>query len=517
MGAKRALLWTSWASRAAALSLAAGALVAMAGCGAKSASRTLTVGIDSPFATLDPHHHNDAYTWSLLSNFYDGLVRFSPEMKLEPALAESWEQLGVDRWRFHLRPGVRFHGGETLTAADVVASFERARRDPRSGIRHHLVGIERMVAEGDLDLLVETDGPRPTLLNRLAFLFVVPRRDAGLGEISRPNGTGPYRVERAVNGQSVTATAFAGWHGMPEIRDVQFVCDSDLHRLFRRFVAGEIDVLRQIPEDQIGELRNWPRLRVEPQPRLAVQLLAVRTSGKGSPAAAALADPRVRRAILLALDRRGWVGEVYRGYAVVASQYVHPVVAGYDPAASVPPFDPDEARRLLREAGYADGFEVELQYADTKTAVMPTIASDLGRVGIRVRLRELPWTELMQRAPGGGSDLTYLAWQCSTGDASDFFNACVHSHSSALGLGAQNYSHFADPEVDRLLEAADREFDAGKRLDLLQEAQRQTLAKLPLLPLTVRWAFLGASDRVEVVCRHDQWLWVAAYRWREPA
>ena len=517
MSLERGVNRRGWASRATALALAAAAFMASAGCGAKSVTRTLTVGIDSPFATLDPHHHNDAYTWSLLSNFYDGLVRFSAEMKLEPALAESWEQLGADRWRFRLRPGVSFHGGETLTAADVVASFERARRDPRSGIRHHLVGINRMVAEGDLDLLVETDGPRPTLLNRLAFLFVVPRRDAGLGEISRPNGTGPYRVVEAVSGQSVTATAFAGWRGMPEIRDVQFVCDSDLHRLFRRFVAGEIDVLRQIPEDQIGELRNWPRLRVEPQPRLAVQLLAVRTSGQGSPAAAALADPRVRRAMLLALDRRGWVGEVYRGYAVVASQYVHPVVVGYDPAASVPPFDPDEARRLLREAGYPGGFDVVLQYADTKTAVMPRIASDLGRVGIRVHLRELPWKELMQMAPGGDSELTYAAWQCSTGDASDFLNTWVHSYSASLGLGAQNYSHFADPELDRLIEAADRQFDAGKRLDLLQDAQRQTLAKLPVLPLTVRWAFLGASDRVEVVCRHDQWLWVAAYRWREPA
>jgi peptide/nickel transport system substrate-binding protein len=251
----------------------------LASCGRGADQRQLVVGFEGHPLSLDPHHKNEAVTWSVLSNFYDGLVRFSAELKLEPALAESWEQLDATHWKFHLRKNVRFRRGEPFSAADVVASFERARSDPQSGIRHHLLGVTRMTAVDALTLVVETDGPSPTLLNRLVFLPVVAASDAKLREITEPNGTGPYRLVRHDDPDSLLLEGWAGWRGMPEIRRVKFVFATDGHALFQRFLAGEIDVLRQVPEDRLGDLRDSTHVRAEPQPRLAINMIAVSAAG----------------------------------------------------------------------------------------------------------------------------------------------------------------------------------------------------------------------------------------------
>ena len=501
-----------WTTLAVVLAVALS--MPLASCRRGADQRRLVVGFDGHPLSLDPHHKNEAVTWSVLSNFYDGLVRFSAELKLEPALAESWEQLDATHWKFHLRENVRFQHGEPFRAADVAASFERARNDPQSGIRHHLLGVARMTATDDRTLIVETDGPRPTLLNRLVFLPVVAAGDAKLREITEPNGTGPYRLTRRDDPDSFLLEGWPGWHGMPAIRSVKFIFATDNHALFQRFLAGEIDVLRQIPQDRLGDLRDSTHVRAEPQPRLNIQMIAVAAAGGKTEAARALSDVRVRRAILLGCDRERWVGEAFRGNAIVASQYVHPVVFGYDMAATPQPYDPQKARELLAQAGFPKGIDLTIDYAPGQEILVIPLVADLARIGIRLNPRVFQWDALITRMREGKSALGMFGWGCSTGDASDFLTACVHSHSESLGLGRDNYAHFRNTEVDALIEAAERELEGAKRLRLLQGAQRVMLQELPYIPLTDQWVFLGASDRVDVVTRHDQWLWIAAYRWR---
>ena len=485
-------------------------------CRRAADERLLVVGFDGRLLSLDPHHKNDAMTWSVLSNLYDGLVRFSPEMKLEPALAEAWEQLDATHWRFHLRDGVYFRRGEALRAADVVASFERVRADPQAELRHHLLGVTRITAADRLTVMVETDGPRPTLPNRLAFLPVVTAGDAKLAEITDPNGTGPYRVVRRDGEDAMILEGWAGWRGMPPIQHVKFVFSGDNHALFQRFLKGEIDVVEQIPRDSLGDVRDLRHARAEPHPRLGIEMIAVSSAGGDGEAARALSDVRVRRAILLGCDRQRWIDEIYRGNALVASQYVHPVVFGYDAALAPEPYDPRAARELLAQAGYPNGVDLTIDYSAGNKDVVTQLIADLERVGIRLKPRVFEWGDLITWMKEGKSSLGVFGWQCSTGDASDFLNPCVHSPSPSLDLGGDNSARFRDPEIDALIERADRETDVGRRRVLLHEAQRRTLQKLPYIPLIDLLVFLGASDRVDVVVRHDHWLWVGAYRWRTP-
>jgi peptide/nickel transport system substrate-binding protein len=494
----------------AALALAASAA---AGC-AGGRPAPLRVTLDRVPATLDPHHHNEIVGWSLLCNFYDALVRFSPEMKIEPALAQSWTVLDGNRVRFVLRRGVRFANGQPLTSADVVASFDRALRDPRSGIRHQLVDIRRVVADGEDAVVFETVAPAPTLVNRLAFLFIVPRAVAGEPEIAHPLGTGPYRfLERRRDG-SVVAEGWAGWHGMPEIGRAVFSFVENEEERGSQFLAGGVDVSARVVEDVIGDVDRRQGLRVEPQPSLAVQLLVVAPDAASGETRRALADPRVRRAMLLGIDRAGLVGRVFRGNGAVASQFVHPVVFGYDPDISAVPYDPARARQLLAEAGFANGFSVDLAHGSIPPEYAAGLVEDLGRLGVHVRTIRYPLRELLRRARAGQLPLMTYGRACTTGDASEFLDSSVHTRDAGQGLGLENFSGTSDPETDALLEAADRELDSDRRLALLQRAQRRVLDALPILPLTVRSEFVGVSDRVSVPVRYDGWLWVAGFRWR---
>jgi peptide/nickel transport system substrate-binding protein len=472
------------------------------------------VTLDRVPSTLDPHHHNEIVGWSLLCNFYDALVSFSPEMKIEPGLAESWSVLDGNRVRFVLRRGVRFADGTPFTSADVVASFARALRDPRSGIKHQLVGILRAVADGDGAVVFETAAPAPTLVNRLAFLFIVPHAEATIPEITRPIGTGPYRfIERRRDG-AVVAQGWAGWHGMPNVGNVVFSFVENEEERGTQFLAGGVDVSAGVVDDLLGDIDRRQGLRVEPQPNLLVQLLVVAPQAASGEARRALADPRVRRAMLLAIDRAGLVRRVFRGNGSVASEYVHPVVFGYDPDLSVVPYDPPQARRLLAQAGFANGFSVGLAHGSIPPAYVAELVDDLGRVGIRVQPTEYSLSELLRRARAGELPLLTYGRACTTGDASEFLDSSVHTRDVERGLGLENYSATSDPETDALLDAADRTFDPGRRLVLLQQAQRRVLDGLPILPLTVRSEFVGVSARVDVPIRYDDWLWVAGFRWR---
>lgn len=492
--------------------LAAGAGMS---CRPTPVSTELTVGVDGGLATLDPHLHNDAVAWSVLSNLYDGLVVFSREMRLQPALATSWRQVEPTRWRFQLRNGVQFSDGSPLTAEDVVASFRRARDHPRSRVNYHLRGIAGMEAESVTSVLVTSLEPLPTLPNRLTMLFIVPRAYTSQAEITEPVGTGPYRlVGGQAEGSTLVVEGWNSWRGMPQIGRVRFEIDNSGTNLLGRFIRGDLDVIRSVPDAHLSDVRGYPELRTAQQPRLAVQMVSINPEAASGKAAAALADVRVRRALLLATDRERWVQTVYRGQASPASQFVHPVVFGYDPNLSPAPYDLAGARALLQDVGIGDGFEIELDHAPLGSEAIAALVDDWNRLGIVARPREWTWREFAERVRARQSAVAYFGWGCATGDASDFLNACVHSPDQVLGLGAENHSGFSDPLVDALIAAAEREMDLGTRLDLLHRAQQRVLELLPILPLTVRWGHLGVSTRVEAVTRHDQWLWMYGFRWQ---
>lgn len=455
---------------------------------------TVRVAIAGEPLTLDPHLQDDAITHAVLWNAYEGLTAFDAEMRIEPALAVRWESVDDHTWRFPLRPGVRFHDGRPLGAADVVASLERARDHPESRTSGYLVGVDAVRAVDAETVEIRTRQPTPLLLNKLAFVAILPAADAGVAPLDRVVGSGPYRLTRTAGG--VRLAAFADhWRGPPPIARFDLVVLEDGRERGRRLLAGELDVvIRLDPADAVAVAAS-PRHHLVGRPSLSVFYVGLRCDRPP------FADPRVRRAVDLALDRDELVRELRQGFGEPRGQMVDRNVFGYDPEIAVPERDLDTARRLLAEAGYPDGFAVDIEHRAGLD--LGVLGHQLAAIGIRGRSRPLPWSELLPRLRSGAVTFYVGGLLCPTGDASDLLDDVVHSPQPERGYGRGNVFGYSDPATDRLIEAAATALDMAERLPLLQAAVRRLAAERPMVPLYTPRHLHGLAAGLEWSPRTD--------------
>jgi len=202
----------------------------------------------------------------------------------------------------------------------------------------------------------------------------------------------------------------------------------------------------------------------------------------------------VRRAVSLALDRQRLVAVLAAGYGTPAGQLVSRNVFGFDPELRAPERDLAAARRLLAAAGYANGFDVELEHrSDLKPE---EIARQLGEAGIRVQLRPRHWHELVQRLQQGTARFAYLSLVSDSGEATDVLESTLHSRDPANGLGESNVSPYSNPRLDRLIDEAARTPELDDRRVLLGSCLGMLSEDLPLIPLYERHLIWGVRDGV---------------------
>ncbi len=458
-------------------------------------TRPLKIALHGDPSTLDPHLHAEAVAQSVLGNVYDSLVTFDPEMRLIPSLVERWESPDDLVWRFHLRQGVRFHDGRPLTSADAVASLERARTHPRSKRAGSLVPITGVRALDERSFEIETATPYPILLNKLAFVHIVPR-DAP-EEIRRPLGTGPYRFVAFTAGGSLRLEANPDhWRGPPSEPAVELLFVADPGERLRRLLAGEVDFVNELPPEEAAAVAARDDLKVESRTSLGVAYLQMDTT------AAPFDDPRVRQAIDLALDRRVLVAEILHGQGQPVGQLVSANVFGYDPDLEPVERDLEAARRLLAEAGYPQGFAATLELRAGRPA--EPIRDQLAAAGILLTLRGLPWSEMYARLQSGAVALYYGTWVCTAGDASDLLDQKIHTRDLARGYGPSNSNGYSHPEIDRLIEDSGRLLDMVQRLSILKQALRRLAEDRAFLPLYTPYGLYGVSRRVAWAPRQDE-------------
>lgn len=487
--------------RLAAICLAAGlALQAAAGCRWSAVpgapARPLRVALYDDPLTLDPHLRNELLTFSVLRNLYDALTAFDAGTKVGPALAESWENPNELTWVFHLRQGVRFHDGRRLTARDVVWSFERARHSPRSNVGTYLVAVDRVTALDPYTVEITTLRPYPILLNKLAFVFIVP---AGSPlEIRRPVGTGPYRLSRYEPGRRLDLTAFARyWGGVPAERRVEMLPVASSRARVARLLRGEVDVVQEPDFADVGQIRAAPGCRVVEQDSLGVTYLQLRRDRPP------FRDLRVRRAIDLALDRRALVDTSLSGLGVPLGQMVGRNVFGYAPDLPPPARDLARARQLLAEAGFPRGLDLDLHTRDGRHAQAEAVRRQLLEAGIRLRLVERPWADLFPHLLAGEVDFYLGGWYCLSGDASDLFDSMVHSRGGTAGYGESNFGRHANPTLDAMIEQSGSTLDLLTRRAQLQRCMRLLMADFAFIPLYSPSVVFGVRNDVEWQPRHD--------------
>ena len=455
---------------------AATLLAACAGSVPRPPAAPIRVGLYAAPLSLDPHVENEFLTAGVLANAFEGLTTLDADMRVEPALAVSWDTPGPTAWRFRLRPGARFQDGRPVGAADVVWSLERARRHPHSGVSHYLADVVSVRAPAPDTVEIRTQASSSLLLNRLAFVAIVP--EASPDDIRVPIGTGPYRLDPAGFPEDLALRrSEVYWGRQPPEAEVRLRVVREPARTRAMLEAGELDVALGIAPAEAARMRAAPCCRVVAQAAVVVEMLRFRVDRPP------FGDLRVRRAVHLALDRPALVERTLQGWGVPASQLASPGTVGFSPALSVPARDVPAARRLLAEAGYPRGLSVTLDYREDRNA--DEIRRQLAEAGIDVTLRPSSWGDVLARVRSTGPLFYYGAFVADSGDAGDILNSAVHTPEPAAGLGVDNHFGYSSPEVDRLLLAARTATTLLDRRQALQRVMERVMADLPMVPLVI--------------------------------
>jgi peptide/nickel transport system substrate-binding protein len=470
----------------------------------------LVIGQVAEPKSLDPHVATSLNDFRILTNIYDGLVRFRDgSLEPEPALAERWE-ISPDglTYRFTLRRDVRFHNGKPLDARAVKFNFERM-LDPDHP--YHDTGpfplafffepIREVEVAGPYRVVLHLDRPFAPLLANLAYptgLMVSPAavRAQGKDYGRHPVGTGPFRFVRWDPHRRVVLERNPDYHGpTPTLRTLVFRPISDPMTRIAELMAGGVDLVTGLVPDQIALLRDHPDYQVKEAvgPHLWFLIFNMREGP--------FRDRRMRLAVNLAIDRTGLVEQVLQGTASVA---VGPVPSAFgwahDPRVEPFPHDPARAKALVEEAGY-QGSEVIMLAPQAGSGMLApvqmatAIQADLARAGIQARIETYEWNSYLARVNAGlegRGNLAEMAWMTNDPDTLPYLALrCAATPEQ----GGFNSGYYCNPETDRLIEAARTETDHDRRAALYRELQQLVRKDLP-------WAVV-ASWRQNVAARKN--------------
>ena len=469
---------------------------------------TLRWAAQNDILTLDPHSQNHSTTSAILMHAYEGLVRYDADRKIEPALATKWTYLSPTQVRFELRRNVRFHDGTPFTADDVVFSFGRIRQ-PQGTMGIYVTGIAeiRKIDSHTVDFVMAA--PNPLLLRNIVDFRIMSKAWAEKNKSTDVQnyrakeenfasrnvmGTGPYMITGWVPDQRVTMKVNPNWwdKSTSNVTDVVYTpIKSDPTRV-AALIAGDVDLLTDLPTQDVARLRQDSKLKVVDGPEVRTIFLALDqfsnelkysdVKGKNP-----FKDKRVREALSIVVDREAIRRTIMRGLSIPAGIMVPPGVEGWSAELdTVSRPDVDRAKRLLAEAGYPNGFEFQLNCSNNRYVNDEEICQALlpmwAKIGMKVRLVAEPFAQHSVRFQNFDTSAYMLGWGVATFDAQYTLQSIVRTRTTGAD-GNFNFARVSDPQVDQLVDAMKTEMDAPKRLAMMREALKRTRDEHLLLPL----------------------------------
>jgi len=502
--------------------------VALAGllAAAASSAQTFRYASSGDILTLDPHSANEALTNSFKMNLYEGLTRWGRDLRPEAALAESWTNVDPVTWRFRLRRGVTFHDGTPFTADDVVFSFRR-QKSKNAGNPEPLVTIKEVRKIDDHTIEYVTYGPDPILIRNLTEHYIVSRKWCEDHRTTEPvpgvsdetyatrheNGTGPFQLQERMADTRTVLVPFPRWWDLPNkqynITRAEFRPIANAATRLSALLSGEIDLAYPIAPQDVARVETQPGMRVLKRPEMRVIFLGMdqwRDESLDMPGSKKnpFKDVRVRRAVYQAIDVEAIRAKVMRGMAAPTGELVPQGVEGYDPALRERlPYDPSASRKLLAEAGYAEGFPVTLDCPNDRyindEALCQALVPMLARVGVHVTLNaqtKSKWFDKILKKSNNNTSFFLLGWGTVALDASMTFLPLVLMKGE--GAGTFNAGRYSNPSVEELMAQARVEMNPERRRKLISEAIRthkEDVGHIPLYEPMVLW---GARDGVQV-------------------
>jgi len=443
----------------------------------------LVAGIESHPLQLDPRHATDANSVRIGNLIYSSLLRFDEHLRLGAELAASWRRLDERNYEFTLRQGVSFHNGQPLTAADVKYTFESildpATRSPKRGLLKHLAAIQQT---GTHQLRFQLSAPNAPFVEQFT-LGIVPAGSPSGGQ--PPPGSGPFILAAVDSGEKVTLKANANyWEGKPALAGVVFKTVPDAMVRVLEFKKNSIDFMQNdIEPDMLPWLSRNTSADIGVHQGTTFQYIGINLTHP------ILKQLKVRHALAYAIDRDAIIRHLLKNTGTAASGLISPINWSYEEKVRRWPHDPELAKRLLDEAGFADPdgagplprFRLSFKTTniDLRRRIAEALKEQLAKVGIELEVRSYEWGTFFGDIKKGNFHLYSLAW-VSIMDPDIQYQIF---HSASVPPDGDNRGRYSNAEVDRLLEKGRTVFDEVERKRIYGQVQKRLAEELPCVPL----------------------------------
>jgi peptide/nickel transport system substrate-binding protein len=499
-------------------------------------SQTLRWATQGDPLTMDPHSQNELLTNSMNGQVYETLVNRDKKLGIEAVLATEWTQVSALKWRFKLRPNVKFHDGSPFTADDVVFSVKRA-AEATSQLVAYAKAMGEPVKVDNLTVEFNLKDPNPIFLEHATTIQMMSKAWSEKNNVTKPQdfknkeathavlnamGTGPFILTARQPDIKTTYKRNPDWWGKIEgnVQEVVYTpIKNDATRL-AALVSGEIDfVLDPAPQD-VQRLRSTAGVKIIDGPENRAifigmdqnrdKLLYANVPGDKNP----FKDVRVRRALYHAVDIETIRTKLMRGQAFPTGSITPSPLGGYnDPAIEGRlPFDLAKAKALMTEAGYPNGFEVQLDCPNNRyindEELCITLAAMWSQIGVKIKVVAQPRALYFPKAEKLDTSMYMLGWGGAITDAETTITPIMRAKSATTG--AFNWGNHSNAKIEELGAQSSKEADPKKREALVKAVLKEHNEQVHHIPLhrqVIPWA---ARANVNAVHRADNWL---EWRW----
>lgn len=461
-------------------------------------AQTLKLAFDADPPRLDYMSQLSGNLLQYAHMVFDPLVRWTPDMKFEPRLAEKWEWTTPTTLRFHLKKGVVFHSGNPMTAADVKWTYDRALKAPDWKALFSNWDSAKVIDDHTVEFAFKT--PDALALNLATYIFPMDSKfyagnDAGgrpkddvsktdpVFANSNASGTGPYKVTSFDPGVKWVLDRNPAYWDKKSPGNVKQIVLTPIKNAGTRTAAmlsGDVDFISPVSlqdQDQIAQNKGITLVTMG-----STRVITVGISQDKTPE---LKDKRVREAIVRAINTAGIVEKVMNGKTVPANQMSSKGMSGFNPELKGR-YDLDKAKALMKEAGLEKGLTLTMiapnnRYVNDEK-IAETIVAMLARIGVKVELKTMPIAQYWPEFQKFQNDLQMVGWHPDNEDTANFFEFMVMCRNKDKGLGAYN-AGYCNPTLDEMVLAANKEADVAKRNKMLQEIEKLAYDDAAFIPL----------------------------------
>lgn len=429
----------------------------------------ITVAMGADIVTLDPAGQQDTTTAVAIKHAYSTLLDISDDGELVPDLAESYELVNDTDFVFKLREDAVWSDGTPVTANDVKFTFDRAKNMPKT--KSNTSKVKEVVVDNEHQVtikLTEPYAPFNTIVasSNLSIVQEAAVTAAGeaYGDADNIVTSGAFTVKEWVPNDHYTLEKNANYWGEEPITTsitVRVIPEGSARAI--ALETGEVDLVWGVDPTDCSNIEANSDVKLLSQPSSSIEYLGMNVTKEH------FKDQKVRQAINYAIDKQALVDTIVEGRGTVANSYINNTIPGWTDEVEAYPYDPEKAKELLAEAGYADGFSCQLWVnGDVRTRSAQMVQAQLAEIGITVDISTMEWGAFLDALNAGEHEMFILGWSNSSFDADSSTYQLFHSaNHGATG----NRAFMTDATVDELITNAAQENDNEKRMEYYKELQ----------------------------------------------